>query len=38
MPEPYRADCRHRRVASAGDEVLRVFGISTAIEEVRDTV
>jgi hypothetical protein len=33
----HRTGCRHRRVASAGDEVLRAFGISAAIEEVRDT-
>ena len=33
----HRTGCRHRRVASAGDEVLRAFGISAAIEEVTDT-
>ena len=32
-----RTGCRHRRVASAGGEVLRAFGISAVIEEVRDT-
>ena len=32
----HRTGCRHR-VPSAGEEVLRAFGISAAVEEVRDT-